>query len=426
MKYLALLAFIAFVIEANAQDYLISFTGSGAATTVSSVKVENLTQGTSLEMSGTNVLHLVNSITGIKEVINSDDWGITFSPNPMSEFTRMQFYLPEDGDLYLALYDITGRCMYQGEDHLSKGLQIYNIKGVANGLHVITVRAKSYSATGRFMGNTKGSGRIRIEYESTTSEQLKDNTSETKGLFCSEKGINEERLMQYNEGDRLLYTGTTNIYSTVVTDVPTESKTITFEFIACTDGDNNYPIVQIGNQVWMAENLKTTKYNDGPSIPNLIDNLQWYNAEEGAYCWYNNNVSNKDNYGALYNWYTVNTGKLCPGGWHVPSSEEWTILTNYLGGSGVAGGKLKETGTVHWYPQHLATDNSSGFTAVGGGCRSYSDGTFVALKNFGYWWSATETDLSNAGFFGLAASYINVYTGQRIKKMGYSVRCLKD
>ncbi len=113
------------------------------------------------------------------------------------------------------------------------------------------------------------------------------------------------------------------------------------------DGDGNiYETVTIGTQVWLTENLKATKYNDGTSIQFVTDNTLWATLSTPAYCWYNNDGGNyKDIYGGLYNWWAVNTGKLCPTGWHVPSDGEWTTLTSTLGGENVAGAKLKETGT---------------------------------------------------------------------------------
>ena len=122
---------------------------------------------------------------------------------------------------------------------------------------------------------------------------------------------------------------------------------------------NDYKTVTIGTQVWMVENLKTTKYNDGTAIPNITDNTSWAALTTGAYCDNINTPSISTTYGRLYNWYAVdnnagtkvasNGGKnVCPTGWHVPSDAEWTTLTTYLGGESVAGGKLKETGTTHW------------------------------------------------------------------------------
>ena len=162
------------------------------------------------------------------------------------------------------------------------------------------------------------------------------------------------------------------------------------------DGDGNvYTSVKIDTQVWIVENLKTTKYNDGIAIPLVTDNSDWGNLTTSAYCWYTNDAAaNKSTYGSIYNWYAVNTGKLCPTGWHVPTDEEWTILINYLGGGSVAGNKLKEAGTIHWISPNAGT-NESGFTALPGGRRT-SAGIYVSLTDYGYWWSSTESSSTMA------------------------------
>ena len=152
--------------------------------------------------------------------------------------------------------------------------------------------------------------------------------------------------MQYTDGDQLLYKGISGIYSTIVTDIPTSSKTITFNFIACTDADNNsYSIVQIGTQVWMAENM-----NVGVRVGS--SQLQTNNGIIEKYC-YNDSTENCTKYGGLYQWdemmqYVTTQGSqgICPAGWHLPTDEEWTTLTTYLGNEDVAGGKMKSTGTI--------------------------------------------------------------------------------
>jgi uncharacterized protein (TIGR02145 family) len=203
-----------------------------------------------------------------------------------------------------------------------------------------------------------------------------------------------------------------------------------------TDADgNSYYSVKIGVQIWMAKNLNTTKYNDISLIPNLTINSEW-EAEEGttghngAYCWYDNDAATyKTAYGAFYNWYAVNTGKLCPVGWHIPSDAEWTVLVNYLGGEYVAGDKLKEAGQIHWYGvysgQSTAT-NESGFTALGGGHRTYY-GAYEKIGTIGLWWSATSSDATGAVGCGMSYGDTDVgINGPRNKKEGYSVRCIKD
>lgn len=189
---------------------------------------------------------------------------------------------------------------------------------------------------------------------------------------------------------------------------------------------NVYHTVTIDKQVWMVENLKTTKYRDGTNIPNVTDNTAWVSLSTPGYCWYKNDSNNKNTYGALYDWYTVITGKLCPTGWHVPTDDEWTTLTNYLGGLSVAGGNLKETGTAHWAIPNTGATNKSGFSALPGGDRLYGDGTFNGIGEYGCWWSAEEF----AGPLAIQRFLFNnsskVLRGSSYKTYGFSVRCVKD
>jgi len=158
-----------------------------------------------------------------------------------------------------------------------------------------------------------------------------------------------------------------------------------------TDVDGNvYNTVTIGSQVWLAENLKTTKYNDGTPIPLVKDSIEWSNLSTPGYCWYSNDsVSYAQTYGAMYNWYTLETGNLCPTGWRIPSEEDWGKLIEYLGDK--AGGKLKETGTTHWKSPNTGATNSSGFTALPGGVRRY-DGIFGLIEEYANWWTTYFED----------------------------------
>ncbi|MBL0286085.1 MAG: fibrobacter succinogenes major paralogous domain-containing protein [Bacteroidetes bacterium] len=154
-----------------------------------------------------------------------------------------------------------------------------------------------------------------------------------------------------------------------------------------TDIDGNvYNTVTIGAQCWMMENLKTTKYNDGTAIPNVTSNTEWGALNTGAWCYYSNDANNNNTYGKLYNWYSVNTGRLAPNGWHVPTDIEWLELRDYLGGSQQAGGKMKSI-SILWSPPNVGADNSSGFTALPSGFRNSSNGSRFVSKgdatNFG-------------------------------------------
>jgi uncharacterized protein (TIGR02145 family) len=196
-----------------------------------------------------------------------------------------------------------------------------------------------------------------------------------------------------------------------------------------TDQDSNtYKTVIIGTQTWMAENLRTTKYNDGTSIPIVIDNKEWEYLSTPGYCWCNNDPATfKNIYGALYNWFSVNTGKLAPTGWHVPTDEEWTILTNFLGGEAIAGGKMKEQGTSHWWSPNTGATNVSGFTTLPCGYRSHFNGDFPYLSTNAYFWSSSQLNEADACYRILFFDGENVCRRYlNCKSDGFSVRCLKD
>jgi uncharacterized protein (TIGR02145 family) len=188
---------------------------------------------------------------------------------------------------------------------------------------------------------------------------------------------------------------------------------------------NSYKTVTIGSQVWMAENLQTTKLVDGTDIPLTEDASAWGNLTTPGYCWYNNDLTFKEPFGALYNGFSVATGKLCPTGWHVPEMEEWQKLRDYLGDSIQAGGKLKETGTAHWLSPNKGADNSSGFTALGAGLR-YFEGTFASINSYSSFWSSTVDSNDDEWFSGLYFGDTSFVIDNRNKNHGFSVRCLKD
>ena len=195
-----------------------------------------------------------------------------------------------------------------------------------------------------------------------------------------------------------------------------------------TDYDGNkYPTVTIGSQVWMKENLKTTHYGNGDSIPNVTVDTEWFNLTSGAYINYNNDSSMVTVYGRLYNWFVIDDSRnICPAGWHVPSNDERSILFNSLGGVNVAGGKMKETGTVHWFSPNTGASNSSGFTSLPAGYGGYEDALFGNLGLGGFWWSSTEHNPGTAHIYNNSYNYSHAAYFDGSKNFGIIVRCLKD
>ncbi|MBN2104125.1 fibrobacter succinogenes major paralogous domain-containing protein [bacterium] len=205
---------------------------------------------------------------------------------------------------------------------------------------------------------------------------------------------------------------------------PTESKESTV-----TDIDGNvYKTIKIGDQWWMAENLRVTHYRNGDEIPNVTKDLEWRLLSTSGYCVYDNNESNAEIYGYLYNWYAVNdTRKLAPEEWHVPSNDEWQTLVDYLGGDYLAGGKMKETGSTHWKSRNIGATNESGFTALPCGCRTpVNNGFFVNLGINTNFWASDEYNADSAWHWSLSYDDTFVGHGHSNKRFGYSVRCIKD
>ncbi len=189
---------------------------------------------------------------------------------------------------------------------------------------------------------------------------------------------------------------------------------------------NVYKTVKIGTQCWLQENLKTTKYRDGSSIPYVSNQTSWSTLVTSAYCYYNNIASNSDSCGLLYNWFALADARnLCPVNWHVPTDAEWTILTTYLGGESVASGKLKEDGYIQWQSPNTGATNETGFTARAGGFRD-NNGMFDYIGIHGFWWTNSEYLTDWAWSRDMSSDNSNVSSFEYNKKGGLSVRCLKD
>lgn len=341
----------------------------------------------------------------------------------MTNYTALEILPPVAGDAIITIYEMSGKQIAQIQSYLENIRQDFKLSCVENGLYLVNINGNGYQFSEKLISNRKSKSGIRIE---------KVNSNIHEGV---EKLTNKDFIgthatvdMAYFSGDRLKFTGISDNYSTVKMDVPTVDKTITFNFIPCIDGDNNnYTVVEIGSQVWMAENLKTTKFSDGTEIPLITDN-DWFYLSTPGFGWYNNDIANKVIYVALYNWFTVADNRnLCPIGWLVSSEAEWTILTTFLGGENVAGGKLKETGTTHWQDAlYIGITNETVFKALPGGYRLLSGG-FDLVRFEGYWWSSTEYDELAAWSHSIDFEGINVYKTPLDRKMyGYSVRCLKN
>jgi len=425
-----------------AQNMKITFGEAGSTNPLSTVKVENITKGTSVTLSGSDTLLLTSaSATDVANV--AGDYTIQIVPNPMNSSGEIRFHAPIAGLATITITDAVGKIVASQQVNLQAGSYAYSIIGLPAGVYFATVTGAGYTYNTTIASIGTAIQAVALKQINAVAETPTPTGNKLKSLKAD-----STISMVYTTGDSLQFTETSGTLTSVIKGVPTASGQVTFVYYGTVkDQDNNScKTIVIGTQTWFAENLKTTTYNDGTTIPNVTNPNIWDTLITGAVCTYNNTTytDSINTFGRLYNWYAVNTGKLCPTSWHVPSDAEWTTLENYL----IANGYNYDTGdsthdyiaksmasTTGWNSDQTAgdignnpsTNNKSGFTALPGGYRYY-DGTF---RNFGYygdWWSSTEASnpsTINAYYWSLGfSSYLDYYGYPKVS--GFSVRCLKD
>jgi uncharacterized protein (TIGR02145 family) len=424
MKKLLLISAFFIVLQVNAQTYLINFSGMGASSTVNSVRVDNLTRGTTLTISGSDILRLT-SATGIYPVMDLKTSEFKIYPNPSTDNSIVEFTPPVAGDAVITVLDMAGRPVATIKSYLENIRQDFKISGTKKGIYLINVKGSDYQFSGKLLSNRISNSAIKIEKTNSTIQAIDE-----KGSNDGSKGTEAYIDMTYSAGERLKLTGISGNYRTVKIDIPASDKTIIFYFVSCTDGDNNnYPVVAIGSQTWMVENLKTTKYNNSSSIPLVTGSTAWAALSTPGYCWYDNNeAAYKAIYGALYNWYAVdatsNGGKnICPTGWHVPTDGEWMSLVTSLGGESTAGGKIKEPGFTYWQSPNTSATNESGYSALPGGSRT-AGGVFYDVTLTSRWWSSTVNSTSEAWYQSIHHNGSSMDRNSLNDINGISVRCL--
>jgi len=413
------------VVSMHAQNYMISFSGAGGGAEITAILVENLTKGTSLTMSGSDILHLSGTI-GINELPASSINKVNIHPNPVNGFCTFDFETETNGQVNVGLYDLTGKLVMGQRDILAAGSHSYRLTGIGSGIYLLKITSGNYSFTSKIVSQNKSMLKAGMEYVS--SHEGKSNTR-----TINRKVADETIVMGYTVGDVVHATATAAAagypYGYVVTVVvdPEDELDVVFDFFPCYDKDGfSYPVTKIGEQMWMKESLRSTKFNDGSDIPKVTDATEWARQGLSAYCWYDNDSTKyAETYGALYNWYTVKSDKLCPAGWHVPDSDEWASLIESLGGNTVAGGKLKEIGFDHWADPNTGATNQVGFTALPAGRRDLM-GHFDAVGNTGYWWTSSKVGDGSAKYIIIIASAKYAFEGTDNQTLGMSVRCIKD
>jgi len=368
-------------LKTYALNFTISFTASGASNSVGTVQVQNLRSGATLVVPMGNVLNLYDGTTTATNNINISDKDIIVYPNPVIEKTTISFFAKQNGESQIQVFSIDGKMAIESTHNCQIGENSFQLS-LPKGLFTVKIEGNGYSYATNVLSKSTSNGKVTVIYN-----------GDVKQAISTQKKIKSDvSSMYYYTGDHLLFTGVSGNYRTNIVDVPTESKTVNFNFVECKDGDNNYyTVVQIGNQLWTAENLKTTKYRNGEAITNVTDRDEWGTTTSSAFCYVNNDVNLSSIYGCWYNFYAVSDSRnIAPVGWHVASDEEWNTLISSLNTAKMAGAKLK---SIENWPDNQASTNEVGFTALPGGYRKSYIG-FAYASTYGqeaYWWTATES-----------------------------------
>lgn len=418
---------------------------NGQIVPLNSILIENLTQGGDTTLYAPDTVLILDYMTGVSENDAIGDDGFTVFqnfPNPMEEKTEIRLYLPEKDLLLITINDIIGRELINKEYQLERGNHSFTFYPGNENLYFFSARIYSQIQTIKmfnYSSKVNGAGNFKLEYKGNQVD------------FTNYKSGTDLNSFTFNLGDQLKFTSFTFQGERVITSSPSGDQTYCFQYtgnpcpgtptVADIDG-NVYNTVLIGEQCWMKENLKTTTYKNGTSIPNVTEGSSWTNLTTGAYVWYGNEINWKEKYGALYNWFaTIDPNGLCPVGWHVPSHTEWTTLTTVIGGtSSPFGNKLKSCRQVNltlggycntsehprWEQDitHYGTDDYGFSTLPGGYCNN--EGSFGNYGNYGHWWSSTNHSSTNSWGRTLGNGYGYVAEGNYSKLYGLSVRCLRD
>ncbi len=449
MKKKALLTVltIGIIIGIHAQNSTITliFTAdnNGQHVPLNSILVENLTQGGDTLLYAPDTSLILDYISGINknEIVE-----IPFSlsqnyPNPFTDQTSVNLNVQVHDYLNITIRDVLGREIIGFKTAFQPGNHKFTFYPGSERYYLLSVTGNQSNQTIKMLSTG-------VSNAKETNCRLVYNEMDRPGKYKMQKS---NFGFIFNLGDELKYTAYADLGERSLIDTPLNNQTYTFQYhgnpcpesptVVDVDG-NIYPTTLIGTQCWMAENLKTTRYQNETLIPNVTGDGEWSNLTSGAYVWYDNDITWKDSYGALYNWFAaIDTYGLCPEGWHVPSNDEWTILTDFIGGTGSPyGNELKSCRQVNSplggdcstaahprWAQHNANYGTDDywFSGLPGGTRNYF-GSFVTLGYMGSFWSSSEGSSTYGALRGLNYNDGEIQVFGFYKQNGYSVRCLRS
>lgn len=432
-----LLALALLAAEARPEAVTLTFNAewNGTPVQLDSILVTDLIQGQDTMLYYPDTVLVLDLSTGIGELAG-EERGIALCqnrPNPYGEFTAVELLLAEGGQVQLGVTDAMGRDMVGWRGRLLPGTHRFMCTGGV-GTQVLWAASNGRRAALRMVG-VGGNGAASLAYCGMGSAGL------TRSLSA------------WAAGDSLRMTGYATLGGVLVVGAsifaaPAASDTYTFSFgtiLGCDGGissvtdidGHNYPLVTIGGQCWMAENLRTTRYRNSDFIPNIEDSTAWAQLSTGAWCNYENNVGYDSVFGKLYNWYAATDARgVCPSGWHVPTDVEWQQMEGALGmpaddvvlpgDRGILqniGGQLKSI--TWWDSPNVGANNSSGFSGLPGAMR-YHNGNFGSLGSSGAWWTASDEGPETTWYRSFYSSGRGIIRFFLPKYYGLSLRCVRD
>jgi uncharacterized protein (TIGR02145 family) len=412
----------------------LTFTAAKANTSeyvqLDSIRVTNISQDVDTVLFFPDTVLVLDYATGI-DGNNKKNEGfrvIQNSPNPVSDKTMVSIFVPGKDNVEIFVTDVRGRSLLRSKLLLDRGYHSFSFTPGERGVFFLTASWRGNNNTIKILSEVKVNQRNELVY------------SGFNGIGLNLKSNGEARGFEFTPGDSLLYIGYANTPegingSDVLSDKPQSDETYLFEIIegipcpgapAVNYGGQIYATVQIGNQCWFKENL-----NVGLMIQSGMNSSN--NAVTEKYC-YDNLETNCNVYGGLYQWdemmqYSTTSGiqGICPPAWHLPTIDELMTLTDSLGGLDVAGGKMKETGTIHWNSPNTGATNSSGFTTLPSGYYGIPGYTFYLLGKYAILWSSNQSDFDSAWNCWLAYNSNSANkNGTYLKSLAHSVRCHKN
>ncbi len=410
------------------QDFSVTFTATGNTNSIDSITATNLSTNQNVTFPGNETLFLTNSYNGIPFVSEVNDNGMVY-PNPCSGRTTFSAIIQKPQMVKVTVVNLAGQVLAQTMAFVQQGENRFDLSVSAVGTYSVIIETEKGIESYKLVCNYAVDGADKVEYAGAISGY--QNGRSSKGTKSMQTGS----TLGYIIGDVIHYRCKYDVYTTLITDSPTASKNYEVEFVACNHLDGrNYSIVKIGTQTWMAENLaylpEVSPYSDN----SVMAKRYYVYGYEGTSVSDAKAIGNYKTYGVLYNWEAAKSA--CPNGWHLPTDYEWMIIEQHFGmndfdarddgfrKSGLVGGKLKETGTMHWMSSGAKGNNISGFTALPGGMGV--SGGFGNLGSYARFWTSSEYQAADAWSRGLAYHIASMGRNNFSRSFSLSVRCIKN